>query len=50
MKFDLKSIKEYFINNTADEYDDEDEMILNDLNIIIDEAILLLNSDLKKCC
>lgn len=25
----------------------EDEMILNDLNIIIDEAILLLNSDLK---
>jgi len=25
----------------------EDEMILNDLNIIIDEAILLLNNDLK---
>ena len=24
MKFDLKSIKEYFINNTADEYDDEE--------------------------
>lgn len=26
----------------------EDEMILNDLNIIIDEAILLLNNDLRK--